>query len=537
MTSEIAVRAEIVRADAYEPRSTDEAWGLAETLYRSKLLPRGLACPEAVLYSLIAGRELGLTATQSLRSLHIVEGKVVLAADLIVAMIKRNKNVCKYFRLVESTAQLACYETLRVDEPEPTKMTWTFEQATKAGLTGKDNWRKYPDAMLRARCSAYLARAVYPDLAMGMYDPDEADEFEGRGRSRARVVAEQPANTQTDHVAHEEHEADATEVTPLDHLREALKSTKTVETIRAAWVKHSNAISEQGTSALKTARDEVFALHNSLGFAKTRKESDALLGKGEAPKAPAAPPAANDEAPRDWRVDDLSEDEGDHDTTRALKSALCDAPDGAAVVARWREASPEVKTLPERDAKACYDAVVARWAQLMGTLDAAAADRAFREALKSPPDDSPKGTRKAAPKPAADAQGSASEAAAGTGTQARAALPESAPYVADAGAWEARCIAYRNSIEARRSWERHCVAFRAAGLAIFEARRIVAAQRMQALTGISEESIAVRVLDDAERAADKAALIAAEAKRTGRSETTVRRIERNTNERGMRLAS
>ncbi len=530
MTSEIAVRAEIVRADAYEPRGIEDAWSLAETLFKSGVLGRGLVRPEAVLYSLIAGRELGLTATQSLRSLHVVEGKIVLSADLIVALIKRNKGVCKYFRLVESTPVLARYETHRVDEPGPTSMTWTLEQATKAGLTGKDNWRKYPDAMLRARCSAYLARAVYPDLAMGMYDPDEADEFDTRSRARARSVAAQAANTQTV----EPIEAEATPVTPLDYLRDDLASASTPEGIRASYETHAREIAEmdEDGSAIRAARNACHEAVTKHGFGTSRKDTDRILGKGERPVV--AQPAPVADAPQSWREASLADLPSDSETTRALLGALRDAGDAAKVIACWREARDEVKSLPEKDAKGCFDALVARWAQLMPTDAYGVAEHAVREALKSPPDGPKPGTRKPATKPAADAQGSSAEAAPSAGPQARAPHPESAPYVAADGAeaWAARVARYTNTIELRRSWERHAPAFRAAG--VLEARRAVSVARLQALASIDDEGIAQRVLDDAERAADAAARVTSTARRTGRSEISVRREARDAAERTLR---
>jgi hypothetical protein len=110
---------------------------------------------------------------QSLRSVHVIEGKPTLSADLIAALVKSRSDVCEYFRLVESAADAATYETKRRGEPSPTRMSFTMADATRAGVTGKDNWRKYPAAMLRARCITALARAVYPDLVLGVYDPDE----------------------------------------------------------------------------------------------------------------------------------------------------------------------------------------------------------------------------------------------------------------------------------------------------------------------------------------------------------------------------
>lgn len=158
---------------AFEPRDIGEGYELAKLLVASGLLPRGVQRPEAAFAIIAAGRELGLTAMQSLRSIHIIEGRPTLSADLIAALCKSRSDVCLYFRLVESTDWVARYETHRRGEPAPTSMSFSIEDAQRAGVTGKDNWRKYPAAMLRARCITALARAVYPDLAMGVYDPDE----------------------------------------------------------------------------------------------------------------------------------------------------------------------------------------------------------------------------------------------------------------------------------------------------------------------------------------------------------------------------
>lgn len=158
---------------AFEPRGIDEAFELAKVLVASRLLPRSVATPEAAFAIIATGRELGLTAMQSLRSIHVIEGKPTLSADLIAALVKQRADVCLFFRLVESTDHVATYDTQRRGEPSPTRMSFSMTDANRAGVTGKDNWRKYPAAMLRARCITALARAVYPDLAMGLYDPDE----------------------------------------------------------------------------------------------------------------------------------------------------------------------------------------------------------------------------------------------------------------------------------------------------------------------------------------------------------------------------
>ncbi len=159
---------------AFEPGSVEEGVRLAGLLAKSGLLG-DLKTPEQVFAVIATGRELGLSAMQSLRSIHLIKGKPILSADLVAALVKSRSEVCEYFRLVESTATQAVYQTKRRGEPEPTTMAFTIEDAKRAQVTSNLNWSKYPGAMLRARCITALARAVYPDLVMGIYDPDELD--------------------------------------------------------------------------------------------------------------------------------------------------------------------------------------------------------------------------------------------------------------------------------------------------------------------------------------------------------------------------
>jgi hypothetical protein len=176
---------------AFEPNSMEEAYRLAKILVASRMLPRHLGTPEAAFAVIIAGRELGLTAMQSTRSLFFVEGKVTLSADLMVALVKKHDE-CEYFRVVEATSERCIVETKRSGE-EPTRMEWTMADAQRANLTGKDNWKKYPKSMLRARASSELCRAVYPDALMGVYEPDELQREPAQRTPAPAMVVVEPA--------------------------------------------------------------------------------------------------------------------------------------------------------------------------------------------------------------------------------------------------------------------------------------------------------------------------------------------------------
>jgi len=219
----------------FEPRNIDEAINLARVLHASRLLPRGLATPEAVVATIITGAELGLSPMQAIRSIHIIDGKPTMSSDLMVAMVKRHE-ACKFFRLVESNGSVATYETQRAGDPEPTRMSFSIEEAKSAGLASKDVWKKFAAAMLRARCASSLARAVYPDLVMGIYDPDELDHApapEPRDVTPPRPVVVPQVVVE----AAQTLDATIEQVSVADSLREAMENAKTVADLTAVAAK------------------------------------------------------------------------------------------------------------------------------------------------------------------------------------------------------------------------------------------------------------------------------------------------------------
>lgn len=185
------------REDSFEIAGFEDAERRAEKLAKSSLLPPDLrGKPADVLVVMVTGHELGLQPMQAIRGIHVIKGRPVLSADLMVALCKRSPE-CEFFRLVSSSPKEASYETQRKGDPAPTRMQWTIEQASTAGLMGNDNWKRHPDAMLRARCSSALARAVYPDLVGGMYETGEGEEIRREERPVRAVATHYQGNAST----------------------------------------------------------------------------------------------------------------------------------------------------------------------------------------------------------------------------------------------------------------------------------------------------------------------------------------------------
>lgn len=174
---------------ALEPTNVRDAYKMAVRLHESRLFA-SYGNEDAVFAVILRGRTLGIDAVTALSCFHVIEGKPVMHASLIVALVHRSGKA-KYFQLVESSSTIATYVTHRIGDPEPVKMSFDVQDALAAGLleqtanghlrgvskSGKpSNWDKYRRTMLRWRAATELARAVYPDVVTGLYTPDEVSD-------------------------------------------------------------------------------------------------------------------------------------------------------------------------------------------------------------------------------------------------------------------------------------------------------------------------------------------------------------------------
>jgi hypothetical protein len=160
-----------------EPTSLRECAALASEMFKSRLFS-AYGTPQGVLSTLLAGRELGLSAMSSLRSFHIIDGKPSLSADLIRALVLRS-GMAESFRCTARSAESVTFTTKRKGDPE-FSLTYTLDEAKAAWSKDERAWKasgwgRHPADMLVARCSAKLARLVYADVVTGLYSPEELE--------------------------------------------------------------------------------------------------------------------------------------------------------------------------------------------------------------------------------------------------------------------------------------------------------------------------------------------------------------------------
>lgn len=143
-----------------------DAWTLAQRIAATDFVPTAFrGKPEAVLAAMLTGHELGISPLQSLAKINVIEGKPSIAAELMRALVLR----AGHDLWVEESSGTKCTVVgRRKGSDHQSRVTWTLDDAKRAGLEGRQNWRKYPRAMLLARASSELVRQAFPEYLAGV---------------------------------------------------------------------------------------------------------------------------------------------------------------------------------------------------------------------------------------------------------------------------------------------------------------------------------------------------------------------------------
>ena len=145
---------------------------LAELICNTTFVPQGLrGSAPATAATILYGREIGIPPITALQTMHVINGRVGMAAELMRAQVLAAGHELE---IVESTSAVCRMRGRRRGSETWTSVQWSKGDAQQAKLGG-DGWTKYPRAMLLARCSAELCRAVFPDVTHGMAALEELD--------------------------------------------------------------------------------------------------------------------------------------------------------------------------------------------------------------------------------------------------------------------------------------------------------------------------------------------------------------------------
>jgi hypothetical protein len=142
----------------------------AAMLVKSGLTPKDIKTAEAALFCIMAGRDLGLSPVQSLRSIRPVMGKIEASADLQLGLYHRQGGKSRWLKLDANGAELELSASW-LTSPHVSK--FGIEDARRADLMSQPTYRKYPAAMFRSRAITQGLKDIGFLAGAGVYAPGE----------------------------------------------------------------------------------------------------------------------------------------------------------------------------------------------------------------------------------------------------------------------------------------------------------------------------------------------------------------------------
>lgn len=144
---------------------------MANAVSKSKLF--GIKTAEEAMSLMLIAQAEGLHPAIAARDYHIINGKPSLKADAMLARFQTAGGSVKWNDYTDTK----CNAVISHPQGGSVTVEWTIEMAKKIGLTKNNTWQNYPRQMLRARVISEGIRTVYPGVAVGIYTPEEVQDF------------------------------------------------------------------------------------------------------------------------------------------------------------------------------------------------------------------------------------------------------------------------------------------------------------------------------------------------------------------------
>lgn len=156
----------------------DRVWRMAKALAQSRMF-KDVTQAEQAFARILLGVDLGLSPTQALMNIDVVEGNARVRSTLLAAWVRKSE--AYDYAVQEHDDQHCVIEFFYNGEPEG-KSAFSLADAERAGLIKPDKprsaWMAHPRNMLWARAMSNGVRWYCPDLTGGIPVYTEADSFD-----------------------------------------------------------------------------------------------------------------------------------------------------------------------------------------------------------------------------------------------------------------------------------------------------------------------------------------------------------------------
>lgn len=158
---------------------------MAESVAKSGLF--GVKTPEQAISLMLIAQAEGLHPAIAARDYDIIQGRPSKKSEAMMRSFIANGGRVRWHQLDDTCADA----TFSHPAGGEVRIVWDMRRAATAGLSGKDNYKKFPRQMLRSRCISEGVRTVCPMATSGMYVPEEVADMEPAQAAPDKITAEQ----------------------------------------------------------------------------------------------------------------------------------------------------------------------------------------------------------------------------------------------------------------------------------------------------------------------------------------------------------
>lgn len=148
-----------------------EVQSMAATIARSGLF--GVKDETQAMALMLVAQSEGLHPAVAARDYNIIQNRPAKKSEAMLRDFINSGGKVEWHELSDSLADA----TFAHPSGGKVRISWDMDRARRAGLTDKDNWKKWPRNMLRARCLSEGVRTVCPSATSGMYTPEEVTDI------------------------------------------------------------------------------------------------------------------------------------------------------------------------------------------------------------------------------------------------------------------------------------------------------------------------------------------------------------------------
>jgi hypothetical protein len=170
MTTDLVARGAAAPVAVMTDDEIQRTYRVAQALAASQMFKDARQAEQAFA-KILLGRDLGLSPTQAMTGIHIVEGKPEVAAVMLANFVRQRDGYD--YRVVEHTDKVCTIEFTVDDAVSESAVvrgvsTFTMEDAKRAELHEKKNYARYPRNMLFARAMANGVKWYVPEVLGGI---------------------------------------------------------------------------------------------------------------------------------------------------------------------------------------------------------------------------------------------------------------------------------------------------------------------------------------------------------------------------------